>query len=193
MRRRAAIFLCVLAGALGTIWLPISAQGPVALGVERIGGSDARAREALVRFRRAPRATDLDRLAGEVDADAIARVGRTGIYRLRSRNLDAATFIARSRARRRRIRGAQLPVSIAARRTIRALPACGASRNRPAGRRSPASPAPTSMRRPRGLSPWARRTSSSRDRHGRRLHPPRSPPISGRRQRRSRSTSAARR
>jgi subtilisin family serine protease len=93
MRRRAAIYLCVLAGALGAIWLPISAQGPGARGVERIAGSDARAREVLVRFRRAPRPTDLSSLAA--DADAIARIGRTGVYRLRSRSLDASTLIER--------------------------------------------------------------------------------------------------
>ena len=95
MRRRAAIYLCVLAGALGVIWLPISAQGPGARGVERIAGSDARAREVLVRFRRAPRATDLNSLAGDADADAVARIGRTGLYRLRSRSLNASTLIER--------------------------------------------------------------------------------------------------
>ena len=95
MRRRAVIFVCVLAGAVGAIWLPTSAQGPDRPSVERVGGRNARAREALVRFRRAPRAPDLDGLASDVAADAISRVGRTGIYRVRSRNMDAAALIAR--------------------------------------------------------------------------------------------------
>ncbi len=95
MRRRAVINLCLLAGAIGAMWLPTSAQGPGRRAVERVDGREARAREALVRFRSAPRDTDLDAVTNEVDADAIARVGRTGIYRVRSRNLNAAALIER--------------------------------------------------------------------------------------------------
>ena len=95
MRRRAVINLCLLAGAIGAMWLPTSAQGPGRRAVERVDGREARAREALVRFRSAPRDTDLDAVTNEVDAEAIARVGRTGIYRVRSRNLNAAALIER--------------------------------------------------------------------------------------------------
>jgi subtilisin family serine protease/subtilase family serine protease len=94
MRRRAVIYLCVLAGALGALWLPTSAQGPARPAVERVGGRDARAREALVRFRRAPRASDLTS-DGALDAETVTRIGRTGIYHLRSRSLGAATLMAR--------------------------------------------------------------------------------------------------
>src|SRR5262245_64962276 len=95
MRRRAVIFLCVLAGAIGSLWLPTAAQGPGRPTAERVNGREARAREALVKFRRAPRATDLDVVANDVGAEAFARVGRTGVYRIRSRNLDAARLIER--------------------------------------------------------------------------------------------------
>ena len=95
MRRRAVIFLCVLAGAVGTLWLPTAAQGPGRSAVERVDGRDARAREALVKFRRAPRVTDLEGLANDVGAEALARVGRTGVYRIRSRDLDTARLIER--------------------------------------------------------------------------------------------------
>ena len=94
MRRRAVIYLCVLAGALGALWLPTSAQGPARPTVERVGGRDARAREVLVRFRGAQRASDLNN-DGDLDAETVTRIGRTGIYRLRSRSLDAATLMAR--------------------------------------------------------------------------------------------------
>ena len=40
-------------------------------------------------------AADLNSLAGDADADAIARIGRTGVYRLRSRSLNASTLIER--------------------------------------------------------------------------------------------------
>ena len=96
MRRRAVIYLCVLAGALGAIWLPTSAQSPGGGRIERVGGRDAVAREALVKFRRAPRATDLDALSGDdIDAEDVAAVGRTGVYRVRSRSVDAAALVAR--------------------------------------------------------------------------------------------------
>ena len=69
MRRRAVIYLCVLAGALGAIWLPTSAQSPGGGRIERVGGRDAVAREALVKFRQAPRGADLDALnGGDIDA-----------------------------------------------------------------------------------------------------------------------------
>jgi subtilisin family serine protease len=95
MRRRAVIFLSVLAGAVGTLWLPTAAQGPGRAAVERVNGREARAREALVKFRRAPRGADLDVVANDVGAESLARVGRTGVYRIRSRNLDAARLIER--------------------------------------------------------------------------------------------------
>ena len=96
MRRRAVIYLCVLAGALGAIWLPTSAQSPGGARIERVGGRDAVAREALVKFRRAPRASDLDALRGDdIDAEAVAAVGRTGVYRVRSRSVDAGALVAR--------------------------------------------------------------------------------------------------
>ena len=77
MRRRAVIYLCVLAGAFGALWLPTSAQGPARPTVERVGGRDARAREALVRFRRAPRTSDLNNDA-DLDTENVTRIGRTG-------------------------------------------------------------------------------------------------------------------
>jgi subtilisin family serine protease/uncharacterized membrane protein len=95
MRRRTVGFLCVLVAAVSSIWLPTSAQGPGSAGVERVGGRDARAREVLVRFRRAPRAADLASVTGDADVDAVARIGRTGLYRLRSKTLDTAALMAR--------------------------------------------------------------------------------------------------
>ena len=95
MRRRAVIFLCVLAGAVGTLWLPTAAQGPGRPAVERVDGRDARAREVLVKFRRAPLVPALEALANDVGADALARVGSTGVYRIRSRNLATAQLIER--------------------------------------------------------------------------------------------------
>jgi subtilase family serine protease len=95
MRRGTVGFLCVLAAAVSSIWLPTSAQGPGRASVERVGGRDARAREVLIRFRGAPRATDLASVSGDTDVDAVARIGRTGLYRLRSKTLDAAALMAR--------------------------------------------------------------------------------------------------
>jgi subtilisin family serine protease/uncharacterized membrane protein len=92
--RRAVIYACVLFGALAAVWLPTSAQGPDAE-VQRVGGHEAVAREALVKFRRAPRGTDLDQIVGDVDADRLTAVGRSGVYRVRSRSMDAATLVAR--------------------------------------------------------------------------------------------------
>ncbi len=92
--RRVVAYLCVPFVAVATMWLPTSAQGPSSR-IQNVSGRAAVAREALVKFRRAPRVTDLQSMTGDADADAIAAVGRSGIYRVRSRSMDAAALVAR--------------------------------------------------------------------------------------------------
>ena len=158
MRRRAVIYLCVLAGALGAIWLPISAQGPGARGVERIAGNDARAREVLVKFRLvAARAHGPRRqLRADGDADDLRFPDRPRRHvSPSSARVFAKRRIAHKAARgprRRRIRRAELhhPDRRAAQRSV-VRSALGSPQHRPDRSTSfPASPAPTSMRCRRG-------------------------------------------
>jgi subtilisin family serine protease/uncharacterized membrane protein len=51
--------------------------------------------EALVRFRGAPRAGDLIAVGGAENLETLAPVGRAGLYRVRSRSLNAAALMAR--------------------------------------------------------------------------------------------------
>src|SRR5687768_3077851 len=97
--RRLFVGVLVVVGALPMLLLPASAQSPVAraLGIEtqRVGGRDAVAHEALVKFRARPRPPELDDVVADADADYLVPIGRTGVYRIRSRALDAASLIAR--------------------------------------------------------------------------------------------------
>ena len=97
--QRAPLGTALLAAAIGVVVLsaPASTQGPRGprRNIQIVDGREAVAGEALVRFRDGLRAADEASLRGQVDGDAIERLGAAGLVRLRSRSLDAATLVRR--------------------------------------------------------------------------------------------------
>jgi subtilisin family serine protease len=63
--------------------------------VERIGGRDAVAGEAIVKFRSAPASAAVQQLGQQHDLDHVARAGRAGALRIRSRSRSAADLVQR--------------------------------------------------------------------------------------------------
>src|SRR5215510_13992231 len=98
MRQRpgARLLLCLIS-ALAFLAVPALTQqrGAVRNALERVGGKDVVAREALVRFRGPSSQAALADLAADSDADAVRPVGRAGVVRVRSRSLGAAALAAR--------------------------------------------------------------------------------------------------
>lgn len=96
MHRRSCV--AVLIGAVTALVLtsPTSTQEAPRRrgGIERVNGREAAAGEVLLKFRRTLALDELARIGTLVDADANRQIGRTGVRRLRSRSLDAATLIA---------------------------------------------------------------------------------------------------
>src|SRR5687767_5442295 len=97
--RRTFMRFVVLAAALALLLAP-AAPLRASEAIEAIGGYPVVARQALVRFR----AVKLDSaraasLKASLDADQIAGVGGTGVFKIRSRSKSAATLVQRLSAR----------------------------------------------------------------------------------------------
>ena len=92
MRRRAVIYLCVLAGALGAIGADVRAKSRRREGSSGlVDATPSRAKRwSSFGERRAQRSGALG--GDDIDAEDVAAVGRTGVYRVRS----AASTRARS-------------------------------------------------------------------------------------------------
>src|SRR5262245_8175800 len=61
---------------------------------ETVNGRDVVAREVLVKFRQPPSASELAQLRADGDADDVRSLGRSGVFRLRSRSRSAAALVA---------------------------------------------------------------------------------------------------
>lgn len=97
--RRSWLRAAALVGTIAVVLLSARAslqQGRgQRLDVQSVGGGDAVAREALVKFRRPLESTNLPRIYSDADADEIEPVGRSGLLHVRSRSLDVETLVAR--------------------------------------------------------------------------------------------------
>lgn len=96
--RRSAFVAAVVSACLLASSSPAAAQAPRAprFDVEAVNGRDVVAREVLVRLR-ADSAQTRGRLASLVDAQSVTRIGRSSLYRVRSRSLGAAALVAAMR------------------------------------------------------------------------------------------------
>jgi subtilase family serine protease/subtilisin family serine protease len=83
----------VIAMLSTTTW--IQAQRDAEAGFEQVDGRRVAAREVLVKFRADAQADHLDRIGAVVEADAVQTLGRTGVWRLRSRSVTAASLLRR--------------------------------------------------------------------------------------------------
>jgi subtilisin family serine protease/uncharacterized membrane protein len=87
----------VLLATIGVLFLPAvpSTQGQSASrDVERINNREAVAREVLVKFRQPPQRAQLAQIQTGFDAEEIEAVGRSNIFRLRSKSHDIAALLA---------------------------------------------------------------------------------------------------
>jgi subtilisin family serine protease len=95
---RISISATLVVVAIGALLFPsaISSQGRRigTLVVEDIDNRPAVAREALVRWRSPIPAAQVAQLASGLDADNLEPVGRSGVFRIRSRSIGAAALIA---------------------------------------------------------------------------------------------------
>ena len=95
---RISISATVVVAAIGILLSPafIASQAPNdgARDVEQIDNRRVIAREVLVRFRDLLPANRIAQIAAGFDAEAIAPVGRAGIFRIRSRSLNTSALIA---------------------------------------------------------------------------------------------------
>lgn len=101
MRRTRFVLTVVCAVvALGLLW-PQRLEGQRASRFDReiVNGREVVAGEALVKFRNPMQGAALARLAGEMSADEVRRVGRADAIHLRSRSVSTATLLARLRGR----------------------------------------------------------------------------------------------
>src|SRR5215510_3169723 len=96
MRRflRVAVVIGLSGASLVLAPRSIVAQRAARFDRETINGRDVVAREVLVKFRQPPSASELAQLRADGDADDVRSLGRSGVFRLRSRSRSAAALAA---------------------------------------------------------------------------------------------------
>lgn len=99
-RTRFALTVVCAVAALGLLWPQrLESQRASRFDREIVNGREVVAGEALVKFRSPMPGAALARLAGEMSADEVRRVGRADAIHLRSRSVSTATLLARLRVR----------------------------------------------------------------------------------------------
>lgn len=94
---KASFRAVVLTSVVGVVFLvaPASTQGPGGgRAVQMVNGREAAPGEALVRFRNARQPANPAALRAQADAQLLESIGGTGVVRVRSRSLDAASLVA---------------------------------------------------------------------------------------------------